>query len=209
MGTDMRSIKGHKGDIRKMSFLRDEKLLLTASCDSTIKVWQLAPHEEALEAEQVEVDDLLADISLESSTNLSSLDTSPVLVSKDKDVLVTTVRVHDFDVASMALHPSHKLLATSAANNCVRVWDLSDLDKVSLLHEFVGHRGAVNSVNWIRGESAFVSASQDYDMFLYDTQSSRRLAGFGFEGSILCTAVLPNQNVILAGGNHYDIKGYR
>ena len=213
MGSNLRSIKGHKGDVRNIYLIGEEQFLLTGSCDSTIKLWKLAKNEIFEEEKVIEVEELLSDISGISSETMSFDQDLPKLnplsvLEKEKDSLVTTIKAHEFDVISMILHPSKKIMATSTTNNCVRIWDISDIQRVSLIHEFIGHRGSVNSVQWINSEEMFISASQDYEMYLYDTKSSRRMAGFSFEGSILCTAVFPNGNMILAGGNHYDIKGY-
>lgn len=37
----MRAIKGHKGDVKKLVLLNNETILLSASTDSTVKLWEL------------------------------------------------------------------------------------------------------------------------------------------------------------------------
>lgn len=192
--TELRSIKGHKGDIRNLFLLQNDSLLLSAATDGTVKLWELA-HQKVV-VDTGNLNDILSQTSIIAEE------------SAEKDRVVNTLQAHDFDIISMSVNLAMPTMATASSSNCVRLWDIRDLANPKLLYEFVGHQQAISSVILINDDSKVLSASLDYNIFLYDIRTQRREASWNFEGSAQIVRVTPDESLAIVGGSHYEIKGY-
>jgi WD40 repeat protein len=124
------------------------------------------------------------------------------------DVCLASVQVHEMDCAEMELNPHFPLMATCSGENCVKIWDIRDLTRPALIHEFVGHNNMVTSVALIQNDMRMLTASVDYNIHVYDVNTLRRDAKMSFSGSVLRLLVSPDERYVFAGGNDYDIKVY-
>eukprot|EP01132_Coremiostelium_polycephalum_P011229 gene11229-13756_t len=228
---EIRSIKFHRGDVTNMSLLLKDTVLLTSSIDGTLKCIKLAKQQDlAIESDVLELDDLKKDLeSIETDMSkpedlaipLAGVPSSTSMIlgtlvghqQDDKDAIIYSHESHDgIGIGSLKVSPNGNVIATSSMDRSVRIWRLSSniSERPVLFHEFVGHKGPVNSVTLLPDSERFVSGSSDYHVFLFNMRTMKREADFNFEGSVytLRIGTKSDQTVIFVGGNHYDIKGY-
>lgn len=207
-GKLVRSVHGAHGDIRGIFFINQERLMLVASADGNVRLYEL-----------------LADMSV--ANDAAATDTSDaanfrtrvlgeyaiaqrlLTTSTATDRLVHTFSAHPDDISNMALNSSLPLLATSNTYNVVRVWNIQNLLQPAMLHELVGHRGSVTSVHLLRKDGAILSASEDYFVHVFDTHSLHRFATIPFGASANATAVDEVNELVYIGGNDYVIQAWR
>ncbi|KAM9958024.1 hypothetical protein ACTFIW_013000 [Dictyostelium discoideum] len=237
--SEIRSIKQHKGDVTCLKLLgKDQSILMTSSIDGTVKSIRLGKiksligndvlqiEELTKEAQIIESQAISGNIHINSISDINDPNAGEYLdiglgsgsggdngVGSDKDKVLFSFELHDgIGIGTMTFSNSLKLMATSA-DRSIRIWRLPTSnysDKPILIHEFVGHRGPVNSVQILPNSNSILSGSTDYNVFLYNLNTMKREMVFNFEGSVytMCVGSKNNQTVVFVGGNHYDIKGY-
>ncbi|EGC35285.1 hypothetical protein DICPUDRAFT_55281 [Dictyostelium purpureum] len=226
---EIRSIKFNKGEVTSMELLSKDSILLTSSIDGSIKSIKLAKATSVGVNDVLQIEELAKEAQIIENNAISgnTLSLGPSSISIDdiglgdlsigldneKDKILYSYEPYDsVGISSMCISQNGAFMATSS-DRSVRIWKLlpnNYTDKPTLFHEFVGHRGPVNSVFLLANSELLISGSTDYNIFIYNLKTMRREAVFNFEGSVytLCVAKKDNQTIVFVGGNHYDIKGY-
>jgi transcription initiation factor TFIID subunit 5 len=164
---------GHSGPVYKTSFSPDNKFLLSASEDSTIRLW-----------------------SNETQMNLVcykghnypvwDVEFSPVgfyfaSASYDRTArLWSTARIqplrifagHLSDVDCVTFHPNSNYIATGSTDRSVRLWDISSGNCVRL---FTGHTAPVRSIAIAPNGRLLASSADDNTIILWDLADGRQL----------------------------------
>ena len=108
------------------------------------------------------------------------------------------------------------VLATTSSFNEIKFWAFQPyvkdeeilFDIGSPFQDYVGHGGPVTSCCLFDNDRRMVSASEDYHIYMYDTESTRVIAHWDYNGSVYRIAVDPKEKYVYAGGTAYTIKGY-
>jgi WD40 repeat protein len=118
------------------------------------------------------------------------------------------------NVWSVDYSPSGKMIASSGADNTVRLWDAKTGEQVSILrgHEPVWRkkdqwRGFVWSVAFSADGALVASAGYDSTVRVWDSRRGVEIACFrGHEGSVLAVLFLPNSQQIISAGSDSSLR---
>jgi WD40 repeat protein len=76
------------------------------------------------------------------------------------------------------------------------------------VQDYVGHGGPVTSTALYANDTRMISASEDYNIYVYDTHRSSVVASWNYNGSVYRIAVDPAEKYVYAGGTAYTICCY-
>ncbi|MFP6766373.1 MAG: WD40 repeat domain-containing protein, partial [Planctomycetaceae bacterium] len=128
---DEKTFRGHNGSVRSLVLADGDTIILTASKDYQIKQWNIAQYAEVRVLHSHVLDEHGDEVL---SARFSHDGSRIVTASKDRSALTwnsaTGKRLtqfaegHQFLTSSAVMFPNGKWIATAAADNSVRVWDL-------------------------------------------------------------------------------------
>ncbi|WNZ21761.1 protein kinase [Leptolyngbya sp. NK1-12] len=163
--TMLKTLEGHAGTVRCLTFTPDGQRLITGSNDQTIKVWNvdtgqllftLTGHTSAIRSLTVKSD---------GSTLVSGSDDQTIkLWNLGNGQEIGTLKGHTSYLNAVAISPDGRLLASASADQTMRLWDLSTKQELRL---FSGHSSYVNSVVFSPDGKLLASASADRTIKLW------------------------------------------
>ena len=137
-------VRGHLGSVYSVAFSHDNKTLASASCDKTIKLWDVSgdtPKEKATLTGQTDHVRCVA-FSPDNKT-LASCSTDKTVklwdVSGDTPKEKGTLRGHSREVYSVAFSPDNKTLASASDDETVKLWNTNDVIQLLCELEFHHH----------------------------------------------------------------------
>ncbi|GLD96148.1 hypothetical protein PINS_up004826 [Pythium insidiosum] len=167
-------LRGHSSAVYGASFSPDNRFALTASGDSTVRLWSLAAKSNVAiyrSHEGFPVWDVrfgphgyyFASCSMDRTARLWSTDR------------VTPLRVfagHLADVDCVEFHPNHNYVATGSSDKTVRLWDVQS---GKCLRIFTGHFHGVQALAFSRNGRYLASSGDDNYINVWDLQAGKRL----------------------------------
>lgn len=143
-GVELRSIGGHKADVRCVQPLQDDSLLLSASLDGTVQFTQLDALGE--EGGAPPKQDVLTAILTAQPQALRLGEDAGAALGAPADTPLHAFLAHEGSTFAMALNPAFPMVATAGRSNEVKLWDISEPTEPRVLQETVGHSGQVTAV---------------------------------------------------------------
>lgn len=143
-GVELRSIGGHKADVRCVQPLQDDSLLLSASLDGTVQFTQLGALGE--EGGAPPKQDVLTAILTAQPQALRLGEDAGAALGAPADTPLHAFLAHEGSTFAMALNPAFPMVATAGRSNEVKLWDISEPTEPRVLQETVGHSGQVTAV---------------------------------------------------------------
>ncbi len=182
-GAELMSSKQHKNVIYNIAVSPEERRFATASFDTTVCVWQLAPPERGLRVTRV------WQLKRRRKSLVNGVAFSPggkQLVSCDNDgkIIVRTrnddgysvaerIDAHDLQAWCIEISPDGRFAATGSSDNTIAVWCTSDW---SLVRRLEGHDSAVWSVAFDADTKHLVSSSLDNTIRIWDLEPWEEIA---------------------------------
>nr|CAG4645456.1 EOG090X0489 [Lynceus sp. MCZ IZ 141354] len=182
-------LKGHTKKVTRAIYHPQEELAITASPDSTIRIWSITNSSQAglLRAHDGPVTGLslhaTGDYVLSTSTDtnwaFSDIRTGQLL-TKVPDANGTALTTAQF-------HPDGLIFGTGTERSQVKIWDLKEQTNVA---DFPGHAGAITAISFSENGYYLATTAEDSTIKLWDL---RKLKNFktiqlddGFEVKDLC-----------------------
>lgn len=200
-----KTLTGHTSFINDLAISPDSRLLISASADKTIKVWELetgkllktlAGNTSFVNAVAMTLDgNFLIAASADKTIKIWDLETGEI---------AKTLSGHTSFVDAIALSPDGQILVSTGADKTIRIWNL---DTGEMLHVLRGHSGFVNTLAISSGGNTLVSGSADATLKVWDLKTGEELRSFlGHSSFINAIAISPNGTTVASGGADRTIK---
>ncbi|HIK27376.1 MAG: serine/threonine protein kinase [Oscillatoriaceae bacterium SKW80] len=205
-----KTLSGHSLDVRSVAISPDNRILVSGSFDTTIKIWDFNSGELLLTLkEHLKAEELVSAVAiagdgkiLVSGSNsyggtikVWNLQTGELLYSLPKNIE---------GVASVAISPDGKALASGNEDATVKLWDLAS---GSLQATLFGHTGSVRSVAFSPDGALLASGSEDGTIKLWNRNDGSLLATLsGHSGIVYTVAFSPDGNTLASGSGDRTIK---
>ena len=196
-GTLLHTLGGHSELIWSLSYSPDSERLVSASYDSTLRIWDLTDGEQALQI----------DLPTTSSSAVFSPDGRTILAGLDDGTArlwdVSTgeelrqFEGHSESVVVVAFSHDGSLAATGSTDKTARLWDVETGSEVLRL---TGHGDAIYDINFSADDRQVLTASLDRMALLWDRQTGVVLRRFiGQEGGLYSAALSPDNAWVATG----------
>ncbi len=192
----IRTLAGHSGYVNGCAFSPDGKLIVSASSDQTLKLWDadtgqalrtLAGHSASVNGCAFSPDGKLI-VSASSDQTLKLWDAAT-------GQALRTLAGHSASVRGCAFSPDGKLIVSASSDHTLKLWDAAT---GQALRTLAGHSGGVNGCAFSPDGKLIVSASSDQTLKLWDAATGTCLATFYADGAIFACAM--HEELIVAGG---------
>ncbi|MCF4969928.1 nSTAND1 domain-containing NTPase [Nostoc sp. CMAA1605] len=194
-------LEGHTSGVNSAVFSPDGSLIVSASADNSVKLWQ--------------ADGLMLPISLQHNKVVNSVSFSPngqIIASASQDgtiklwsrkgELLHTILGHEAGVNSVNFSPDGQAIASASTDKTIKLWSRDG----KLLKAFLGHQQAVQSLAWSPDGQTLVSVSADRTIKLWKRDGQLLQTWNGHDSAILTVAWSPRGDMIASGGLDQKIK---
>ena len=171
-----RGARAHRTHITSFAITPDETLLISASHDSTIKLWSL-PDGAFIKTITGHGNNAITSVVISpDGTFFASIagDGSIKLWSLPDAVLIKTLEGHDEYSTSLAMSADGKLLVSGSYDNTVKLWSLPD---GKLIQTLVGHTAEVFAVA-ISPDGSFIASGGDDELLHLWSSPPREIMSF-------------------------------
>jgi len=192
-------LPGHSGPIFSLAFSPDSNFLLSASEDSTIRLWSMETRTNLVcyKAHTCAVWDV--DFSpLGYYFASASHDRTARLWSTDHIFPLRVFAGHLSDVDCVKFHPNCNYLATGSSDNSVRLWELKSGECVRL---FTAHSGAIYALAFSPDGRFLASAGEDGNINIWDLPSGKRVKCLTGHHSTIWSLSFSQEGTLLASGS--------
>ncbi|WP_407681873.1 WD40 domain-containing protein [Pseudanabaena cinerea] len=192
---------GHSGGVTSVAFSPDGKMIVTASLDSTIKLWNLAGQE---------IQSFKGHSSIVSSVAFSPDGKTIATSSVDNTVKLWNLagkelqsfKGHSSIVSSVAFSPDGKTIATGSVDSAVKLWNLEGKE----LQTFKGHSDGVNSVAFSPDGKTIATGSVDSTVKLWNLEGKELQLFKGHSYGVWSVVFSPDGKTIATGSADSTVK---
>lgn len=196
---------GHGSSINALHLLSDKQRFISASADSTIRLWNLSTGEvlQTLDGHRAFVNAIALspdEKTLYSGSADGTLYQWNLATGEQQAEFVG----HISAVNALVKTPDGQRLVSGAADGTLIVWDTQTQ---SPLHTLAGHAGAINALVITRDGQRIISGGADLVIQIWDIQSGEGLQTLtGHESFINAIAVSPNGQTVFSAGADETIR---
>lgn len=194
-------LRGHSGAVYGADFSPDDRFALTASADSTVRLWSLASKSNVVTYRGHTGGFPVWDVNFAPLLGYyfatCSMDRTARLWSTDR---VTPLRVyagHLSDVDCVRFHPNNNYLATGSSDKTVRLWDVQSGTCVRV---FTGHFHGVRSLAFSSNGRYLASAGDDQYINIWDLHAGKRLETLIGHKAMVTSLDFSRESSVLASG---------
>jgi len=195
----MAVLRGHSSAVYGASFSPDNRFALTASADSTVRLWSLAAKSNLVVYRSHQGapvwDVTFAPLGYYFAT--CSMDRTARLWSTDHMTPLRVFAGHLSDVDCVRFHPNHNYLATGSSDKTVRLWDVQSGKCVRV---FTGHFRGVQCLAFSRNGRYLASSGEDQYINIWDLQAGKRLETLMGHKAMVTSLDFSQESTILASG---------
>jgi WD40 repeat protein len=193
------SLSGHTEAIKCVDYSLDDKMLISASMDSTARIWSLLDKKTkfVLKGHSGSINSAAFSPRDDIAATGSSDETIKIWNIKDGKNLIT-LEGHTNEVLSIKFSPNGELLASASKDKSIKIWDMDTYKVIDTLDEFVEARSIDFSPD---GKLLAAGYSDDFGrknyIKVWDIKSRQTVLTINAHKDILrCVAFSPNGKMI-------------
>ena len=181
----------HEGRVRSAAFSPDGARIVTASDDTTARVWDAASGHEIASLKGHEGLVRSAAFSPDGARIVTaSADTTARVWNAASGHEIASLKGHEGPVWSAAFSPDGARIVTASEDKTARVWNAASGQQIASLK---GHEGSVWSAAFSPDGARIVTASEDRTARVWDAASGQQIASLkGHEGPVWSAAFSPD-----------------
>ncbi len=189
-GECCKTLSGHKGRIRHITFSPDGELLASASHDRTIKLWDTNTGA-CLKTWYGHTDWVWSVIFTQNSHTLIS-------ASDDHTIRLWDTRTNQSQILgnletewmwAIASHPHANIIATTGTSQAINLWDIHN---GVCLTSLIGHTHRIRAITFNENGKLLASSSDDFNIKLWEVETQKCLHSFwGHQGEIRAMTFIP------------------
>ncbi len=205
LGFHERTLQGHASSVYGCAVSNDGRLLISASWDKTLKVWDLATGH-CLLTLKGHTAEVTACALLPDNRRLLSCSADNTLKIWDlySGQLEQTLKGHTAEVTACAVFPDGERIISGARDKTLRIWDWKSGQTLLSLK---GHMSWVTACAVLNGGERVISGSWDRTIKLWDLSSGQELATLaGHAAGVRAIAVLPGGLRAVSGSEDHTLR---
>lgn len=165
-------LREHSGKIYDFSMMTKENLLVSASHDNTLKLFDLSNYSVKQTYNGHTYPVFCVSSSLDGCYIASgSYDLSAILWATDRNTMLRLCAGHTQEITSIDFHPNSMYFCTGSADKAIRMWSINEGTTVRLL---LGSTGVVYSVAYSPCGKFLASASEDKRVRVWDLTTGKQ-----------------------------------
>ncbi|WP_204102141.1 MULTISPECIES: protein kinase [Spirulina sp. CCY15215] len=200
-----KTLTGHTSFINDLAISPDSRLLISASADKTIKVWELETGKllKTLTGNTSFVNALA--ITFDGNFLIAaSADKTIRIWNLETGAIVKTLNRHTSFVDAILMSSDGQILVSTGADKTIRIWNI---ETGEMLHVLQGHSGFVNALAISSDGETLVSGSADASLKVWSLKTGKELRSLlGHSSFINAIAISPNGTTLASGGADETIK---
>ncbi|MFN6474010.1 MAG: hypothetical protein RMY36_030645 [Nostoc sp. SerVER01] len=200
------SLLGHQALIRSVVFSPDGQMLVSASDDNTLRLWDVSsgkPIGEPLQGHEAAVGSVAFHPNGQMLVS-GSADNTLRLWDISGSAIGEPLQGHLGAISSLAFSPDGQMIVSGSADNTLRLWDISGSPIDEPLQ---GHHAPINSVAFSPDGQMIVSGSSDNTLRLWDISGSPIGEPLqGHQASINSVAFSPDGQIIVSGSSDGTVR---
>jgi len=203
---DYQRLVGHAGAVYGLSFSPDDRFLLSASEDKSVRLWSLETFQNLVCYKSH--GDPVWDVQFSPFGHYfatASNDQTARLWSTDRIYPLRIFAGHLSDVDNVIFHPNGKYIVTGSHDRTARMWDINSGAVVRI---FPGHTKPISCTAISPDGRWLATASEDSTIYLWDLGSSRRIKSMRGHGkcSIYSLTFSPDGDTLISAGSDCTVR---
>ncbi|CAG01749.1 unnamed protein product, partial [Tetraodon nigroviridis] len=201
-----RTLRGHLAKIYAMHWGTDSRLLVSASQDGKLIIWDSYTTNKMTATHWQDLFGYLSCCRFLDDNQIvtSSGDTTCALWDIETGQQTTTFAGHTGDVMSLSLAPDTRMFVSGACDASAKLWDIRE---GMCRQTFTGHESDINAICFFPNGNAFATGSDDATCRLFDLRADQELMVYSHD-NIICgitsVAFSKSGRLLLAGYDDFN-----
>ena len=201
----LRTLAGHTGWVLAVALSADGKTAISASRDSTLKIWDTDSG--------IELKTLTGHSDWVTAVALSADGKTAISASRDKTLKIWDINInnelrtlitHTGQVKAVAITLDGKTAISASRDNTLKIWDTETGRELKTL---TGHTDCVNAVAIAPDGKTAISASSDKTLKIWDTETGRELKTLtGHSNSVSAVAIARDGKTAISASRDKTLK---
>ena len=210
-GPLIRTLEEHDHEVNAVAVTSDGKWAISASCDESLKLWDLEKGEEITTLKgHNDFVMAVAIIPNEKRAVSASWDSTLKIWDLEKGKEITTLKGHEGHVCTVAITPDGKYAVSASyidiqlCEGTLKIWDLEKgTEKITLR----GHKDLVHEIAITPDGKYVISASRDTTIKVWDLERGEEKATFkGHDGWVVAVAVTSDGKYVVSASDDNTLK---